>query len=148
MPRTRRFSAGAASTAIQRAAGQRLREECRRFGGCKAGDAELTRGHRLPARFVIHAVGPVWRGGGHSEPELLASCYRRSLAIAGELECRSIAFPCISTGVYGYPIDLAARVAVGTARDAFPAASTLEEVVFCCFSRDDLEVYESLLVPR
>ena len=139
---------GGVDGAIHRAAGPRLLQECRLLGGCETGDAKLTRGYQLPARFIIHAVGPIWRGGAHGEPELLASCYRRSLAIAAERGCRSIAFPSISTGVYGYPIERAAPVAVGTVRDALSVSSKLEEVVFCCFSRRDLEVYESLLVPR
>jgi len=139
---------GGVDGAIHRAAGPDLLEECRRLGGCEPGDAKLTRGYQLPARFVIHAVGPIWQGGGRGEPELLASCYRRSLAIATERGCRSIAFPSISTGVFGYPIELAARVAVGTVREALPASPTLEEIVFCCFSRPDLDVYESLLGPR
>ncbi|HUO65345.1 MAG TPA: O-acetyl-ADP-ribose deacetylase [Terriglobales bacterium] len=139
---------GGVDGAIHRAAGPGLLDECRLLGGCEPGDVKITRGHQLPARFVIHAVGPMWRGGAHGEPALLASCYRRSLAIAAERRFRSIAFPSISTGAFGYPIELAAQVAVGTVRDALAASSTLEEVVFCCFSRSDLDVYESLLVPR
>jgi len=136
---------GGVDGAIHRAAGPELLEECRTLGGCRTGEAKLTRGYRLPARFVIHAVGPVWHGGARGEPELLASCYRNSLAIAAEHGLRSIAFPSISTGVYGYPIELAARVAVDAVRDALTAPSTVEEVIFCCFSRRDLEVYQSLL---
>jgi O-acetyl-ADP-ribose deacetylase len=139
---------GGVDGAIHRAAGPDLLEECRVLGGCRTGDAKYTRGYRLPARFVIHTVGPVWQGGAHGEPKLLASCYQRSVAVAAELGVRSIAFPSISTGVYGYPIELAARVAVDAVRDALPAAPTLEEVVFCCFSRDDLEVYQSVLAQR
>lgn len=139
---------GGVDGAIHRAAGPGLLGECRLLGGCEPGDAKLTRGHQLPARFVIHAVGPIWQGGAHREPELLASCYRRSLAIATERGCRSIAFPSISTGVFGYPIGLAAWVAVTSVREVLPASPTLEEVVFCCFSRDDLKVYESLLAVR
>ncbi len=136
---------GGVDGAIHRAAGPELLAECRLLGGCKTGEAKLTRGYRLPARFVIHAVGPVWRGGTHGEPELLASCYRNSLAIAAAHGLQSIAFPSISTGVYGYPIELAARIAVDTVRNELAKPATLEEVLFCCFSRRDLEVYESLL---
>jgi O-acetyl-ADP-ribose deacetylase (regulator of RNase III) len=131
--------------AIHRAAGPELLAECRGIGGCQTGDAKYTRGYRLPARFVIHTVGPIWQGGRHGEPALLASCYRRSLAIAAELRIRSIAFPSISTGVYGYPIEMAAPVAVRAVREALPTAPKLEEVVFCCFSREDLDVYRSVL---
>jgi O-acetyl-ADP-ribose deacetylase (regulator of RNase III) len=139
---------GGVDGAIHRAAGPDLLEECRRLGGCQTGDAKCTRGYRLPARYVIHAVGPVWQDGTHGEPELLASCYRRSLAIAAELGLRSIAFPSISTGVYGYPIELAARVAARAVLDALPAAPSLEDVVFCCFSPHDLDVYDSVLAGR
>ena len=136
---------GGVDGAIHRAAGPQLLEECRKLGGCKVGDAKITKGYKLPARFVIHTVGPVWRGGENSEPELLASCYRNSMAIAVKNIIKSIAFPSISTGVYGYPIELAARVAVKTIRNAIGQPSKIEEVIFCCFSQKDLEVYESLL---
>ena len=136
---------GGVDGAIHRAAGPQLLEECRKLGGCKVGDAKITKGYKLPARFVIHTVGPVWRGGENSEPELLASCYRNSMAIAVKNRIKSIAFPSISTGVYGYPIALAARVAVKTIRNAIGQPSKIEEVLFCCFSQKDLEVYESLL---
>jgi O-acetyl-ADP-ribose deacetylase len=136
---------GGVDGAIHRAAGPELLEECRRLGGCEAGEAKLTNGYRLPARFVIHTVGPVWRGGGFDESELLASCYRSSLGIAAERRVKSIAFPCISTGVYGYPAELAARVAVETVHDVVRQPSTIELVLYCCFSRSDLEIYKSLL---
>jgi O-acetyl-ADP-ribose deacetylase len=136
---------GGVDGAIHRAAGPQLLEECRKLGGCKVGEAKLTKGYKLPARFVIHTVGPVWRGGQNGEPELLASCYRNSMAIAFKNPIKSIAFPSISTGVYGYPITLAAGVAVATIRNAIGQPSNIEEVLFCCFSQKDLEVYESLL---
>jgi O-acetyl-ADP-ribose deacetylase (regulator of RNase III) len=136
---------GGVDGAIHRAAGPQLLEECRKLGGCKVGDAKITKGYKLPARFVIHTVGPVWRGGENGEPELLASCYRNSMAIAVKNRIESIAFPSISTGVYGYPIKLAAGVALKTIRNAIGQPSKIEEVLFCCFSQKDLEVYESLL---
>ena len=136
---------GGVDGAIHRAAGPKLLEECRSLGGCKVGEAKLTKGYQLPARFIIHTVGPVWRGGKNGEPELLASCYRGSLAIAAKHGMRSIAFPSISTGVYGYPIELAARVAVETVCNLVRKSSKIEEIIFCCFSQNDLDVYESLL---
>ena len=136
---------GGVDGAIHRAAGSELLEECRKLGGCKVGEAKLTKGYQLPARFIIHTVGPVWRGGKNGEPELLASCYRGSLAIAEKHEMKSIAFPSISTGVYGYPIELAARVAVETVCDVVRKSSMIEEIIFCCFSQSDLDVYKSLL---
>ena len=136
---------GGVDGAIHRAAGPELLEECRRLGGCSTGDAKLTKAYRLPARYVIHTVGPVWHGGTRGEAELLGSCYRRSLEIAAANNLTSLAFPGISTGVYGYPVDLAAKVAVTTVRAALAEPGMIQEVVFCCFSAHDLEVYQGLL---
>lgn len=136
---------GGVDGAIHRAAGPELLAECRTLGGCPTGDARMTRGYRLPARHVIHTVGPVWRGGGHGEPGLLASCYRRSIELAVGAGARTLAFPGISTGVYGYPVEQAAHIAVGTVRAAVADYPSIEEVIFCCFSERDLAVYRRLL---
>jgi O-acetyl-ADP-ribose deacetylase (regulator of RNase III) len=136
---------GGVDGAIHRAAGPRLLDECRSLGGCRTGDAKITGGYDLKAPHVIHAVGPVWRGGTQGEPDLLASCYRRAMALAGEHGLRSIAFPSISTGVYGYPIERAAAIAVGTVREVLDGPTSVEEVIFCCFSAGDLDVYDRLL---
>ena len=137
---------GGVDGAIHRAAGPELVEECRLLGGCETGEAKITKGYSLPARYVIHAVGPVWQGGNKGEPELLASCYRRALEIASEHDCESIAFPSISTGVYGYPFSEAAKVAI-TSTGSFLEGyqGSLKDIVFCCFSKQDLEVYSGLL---
>ena len=137
---------GGVDGAIHRAAGRELLEACRKFGGCRTGEARITPGFKLPAKFVIHTPGPVWNGGSRGEPELLASCYRNSLALAAEAGCRSIAFPGISTGVYGYPRELAARVALGVVRKW--SGPLPETAIFVCFSDADLEVYRKLLAAE
>lgn len=136
---------GGVDGAIHRAAGPGLLADCRALGGCATGDAKITAGHRLPARYVIHAVGPVWQGGRAGESALLESCYRRSLELAGAHGLASIAFPGISTGVYGYPKPAAARIAVETVRKFAERETSLREVSFCCFSADDLAIYQELL---
>jgi O-acetyl-ADP-ribose deacetylase len=136
---------GGVDGAIHRAAGPQLLAECRTLGGCETGDAKLTKGYRLPAKHVIHTVGPVWRGGTHGEPELLASCYRRSLELAAANGIATLALPSISTGVYGYPIELAAQVAVTTVNASLATTEGVREVTFCCFSPSDLAVYQRLL---
>ena len=134
---------GGVDGAIHRAAGPQLLEECSLLGGCVTGDAKLTRGYKLPARFVIHAVGPVWQGGGHGEDDLLASCYRRALELAEAHGLESVAFPAISTGVYAFPKARAARIALRTMDDFLRNHPLPREVVAVCFARTDLEHYQS-----
>lgn len=137
---------GGVDGAIHRAAGPELLQECSDLGGCPTGEARITAGYRLPARFVIHTVGPVWHGGRQGEAALLASCYRESLKLAAANGVASIAFPAISTGVYGYPLQAAAEIAVNVVREYLAAdAGPLQEVIFCCFSAGDLAVYTKLL---
>ena len=136
---------GGVDGAIHRAAGPELVAECRLLGGCKTGEAKITRGYRLPARHVIHTVGPVWRGGTNGEPELLASCYRESLKLAVENGVRSIAFPAISCGIYGYPVEQAALIAVAETSRFVAEHPTIERVMFTCFGGDVCEAYERAL---
>ena len=136
---------GGVDGAIHHAAGPELVAECRTLGGCPIGGARLTRGYGLPARYVIHTVGPVWQGGGHREAELLAACYRNALALARESQLESIAFPAISCGIYGYPLDAAVAIAVREVVAAARAMPTLEEVVFACFGPKVLAAYEQAL---
>ncbi len=138
---------GGVCGAIHRAAGPELAAACEEVAPCPTGEARITSGFRLPARFVIHAVGPVWHGGGQGEARLLASAYESSLALAGERGLRSIAFPAISTGIYGYPLDEATRLAADAVRAAAPRWPSIERVVFACFGDDVLRAYERAGVP-
>ncbi len=135
---------GGVDGAIHRAAGPGLLEECRALGGARTGEAKLTGGHRLRARHVIHAVGPVWRGGGEGEDGLLAACYRNALALARDRGLASIAFPAISTGAYGFPLERATRIALAEVRAAVEAGPRPARIVLCCFSEGDLAAYERL----
>jgi O-acetyl-ADP-ribose deacetylase (regulator of RNase III) len=139
---------GGVDGGIHRAAGPALLEECRLLGGCLTGEARMTRGYRLPAKLVIHTVGPIWHGGRKGEDGLLRSCYRTSLKLAEENGVRTIAFPSISTGAYGFPIDRAARIAVEAVREALQTCKGIQNVVFVCFSKPDYEVYRKLLAEE
>ncbi|MER8532869.1 O-acetyl-ADP-ribose deacetylase [Mesorhizobium sp. M1005] len=136
---------GGVDGAIHRAAGPELVAECRTLHGCKVGDAKITKGYRLPARYVIHTVGPVWQGGSKGEAELLASCYRRSLEIAAAKDCRTVAFPAISTGAYRYPKDQATQIAVGTVSAFIGQNIVPETVIFCCFDEPTAELYQRVV---
>jgi O-acetyl-ADP-ribose deacetylase (regulator of RNase III) len=136
---------GGVCGAIHRAAGPELAEACRRIGGCSTGEARLTPGFKLKAQYVIHAVGPVWNGGDANEDALLASAYRRSLELAREHNAASIAFPAISTGIYGFPLARATKIAVATVADSLRAHDLPKQVVFCCFGADVAEIYRKSL---
>ena len=136
---------GGVDGAIHRSAGPELLEECRGLGGCETGNAKITKGYDLPAKWVIHAVGPVWTGGELGEDGLLASCYRRAIDLALENEIRSIAYPAISTGVYRFPVDRAAEIAVGTVADALAEAPAIERVIFACFGEKSTEAHREAL---
>jgi len=136
---------GGVDGAIHRAAGPELLAECRTLGGCQPGEAKITRGYRLPARFIIHTVGPAWRGGKHGEPETLANCYRNSLQVAVENGIKTIAFPAISCGAYGYPIEEAAQIAVNTTREFLATTDQIEKVIFVLWDEDVYKTYRRIL---
>jgi len=136
---------GGVDGAIHRAAGPELLTECRTLGGCATGDARITGGYRLPAKHVIHAVGPVWNGGTRGEDALLASCYSTAIALCRTNNLTSIAFPAISTGIYGFPADRAAGIAVKTVAEALPLTPSLTRVIFCCFSADSARLHEQAI---
>ena len=136
---------GGVNGAIHRAAGPELLAECRTLGGCRPGEAKITRGYRLPVRFVIHTVGPIWRGGKRGEPEILANCYRNSLQLSVENEIQTIAFPAVSCGAYGYPIQEAAQIALKTTREFLANAHKIEKVIFVLWGEEIYEAYRKLL---
>jgi O-acetyl-ADP-ribose deacetylase (regulator of RNase III) len=144
-PNSTLLGGGGVDGAIHDAAGAELFAACQSLGGCEIGDAKITAGYKMNARHIIHAVGPIWRGGAGGEPQLLASCYRRSLELAVEHNVGSIAFPSISTGAFGYPIESAAPVAIAGVQNFTRDPTSLREVLFCCFSSDDYSIYQRLL---
>ena len=139
---------GGVDGAIHRAAGPQLLAECRTLGGCPTGEARITKGYNLPAKWVIHTVGPVWHGGSHGEDELLANCYRNSLALAEQHGIKSIAFPAISTGAYGFPIERAAKIAVREAKKFSESESSIDRIIFVCFGQAATEVYKEALKTK
>jgi O-acetyl-ADP-ribose deacetylase (regulator of RNase III) len=136
---------GGVDGAIHQAAGPELLEECRSLDGCETGNARITKGYKLPAKYVIHTVGPIWKGGKVREDELLSSCYRNSLALAEDYGIRSVAFPSISTGAYGFPLERAAQLAISTVREHLRRSAKIDEVRFVCFSKSDRDVYQRFL---
>lgn len=136
---------GGVDGAIHRAAGKELLGKCRKLGGCPTGEARITKGYGLPARFVIHTVGPVWSGGNRKEDELLRNCYRNSLALAGQNGARSVAFPSISTGAYRFPVERASRIAVKTVKECLNEMGLIEKVIFVCFSSGDYGIYQDVI---
>jgi O-acetyl-ADP-ribose deacetylase len=136
---------GGVDGAIHRAAGPDLVHECRLLGGCKVGEAKITKGYRLPSKFIVHTVGPFWRGGAHGENELLAACYSKSLLLADARGATSVAFPCISTGIYKFPAEAAAVIALATVRSISDSLQNVKSVLFCCFSEKDRSIYANLL---
>ena len=135
---------GGVDGAIHRAAGKKLLEECKKLNGCKTGEAKITKGYNLSAKYVIHTVGPVWNGGNHNEDELLASCYRNSLKLAVENGIKSIAFPAISTGVYRFPLERATKIAIGEVTKFLNANNEIEKVIFVCFDDETRNTYQSI----
>jgi len=137
---------GGVDGAIHRAAGPELLQECRKLGGCQVGEAKMTKGYRLPAKHVIHTVGPVWRGGKANEEEILANCYRNSLRLAEENGIKSVAFPSISTGAYHFPIEAASRIAVETVRESSKKTPGIQKIIFVCYSQSDYKAYANQLM--